>query len=155
MQIKLSAYVSFRLLNASPHSSTALLKRNVSRYDGLYTFRFIEVMKMRAVTPSSPKNMSRSALYRGAKAGRWERIARGIYLPSDSPPADWDQIEAAARRPDATICLLSALAHYDLTEVIPDALDVAIPRGARTPRTDNAIRWHLFDKPAMWALLNS
>jgi predicted transcriptional regulator of viral defense system len=101
---------------------------------------------MGAVTPSKTGGMSRSALYRETKVGRWERIARGIYLPSDAPPTDWEQIEAATRRSDATVCLLSALAHHDLTEAIPDALDVAIPRGARTPKTDNAIRWHLFDK---------
>ncbi|MDI6024053.1 hypothetical protein QBL02_10900 [Leucobacter sp. UT-8R-CII-1-4] len=56
-------------------------------------------------------------------------------MPIDAPPADWEQIEAATRRPDATICLLSVLAHYDLTDAIPDALDVAIPRGARAQNT--------------------
>ncbi len=44
------------------------------------------------------------------------------------------------------MCLVSALAHYDLTDEIPDALDVAIPRGTRTPRTQGAIRWHHFAK---------
>ena len=101
---------------------------------------------MRAIKPSAPEGTTRSALYRAAKAGSWERIARGIYLPADAPPMDWDQIEAATRRPDATICLLSALAHHDLTDVIPDALDMAIPRGARKPATQGSIRWHHFDK---------
>jgi len=96
--------------------------------------------------PSALERLSRSALSRGAKAGRWERIARGIYLPSDASPMDWDQLEASTRRPDATICLVSALAHYDLTDEVPDALDMAIPRGARTPQTEGAIRWHQFDK---------
>lgn len=40
---------------------------------------------------------------------------------------------------------MSALAHYDLTDTVPDALDVALPRGARRPATQAAIRWHLFD----------
>ena len=71
--------------------------------------------------------------------------ARAIYLPADAPAIDWDQLEAATRRPEATICLLSALARYDLTDAIPDALDVAIPRGMRTPMTESAIRWHRFD----------
>lgn len=62
--------------------------------------------------------MSRNALYREANAGRLQRIARGIYLPDDAP-ADWDQLEAATRRHDATICLTSALAHHDLTDAIP------------------------------------
>lgn len=101
---------------------------------------------MRAVQPGKPDGLSRSALYRGVKQGEWDRIARGVYLPADAMPMDWDQVEAATKRPDATICLVSALAHYDLTDVIPDALDVAIRRGARTPATEGAIRWHHFDK---------
>ncbi len=103
---------------------------------------------MEALTPSTAgrAGLSRSALYRGAQAGRWDRIARGIYLPADASTADWDQIEAATRRPDATICLTSALAHHDLTDAIPAALDVAIPRGARTPANTAAIAWHHFDR---------
>lgn len=101
---------------------------------------------MRATTPSASASLSRSALYRGVKSGSWERVARGIYLPADAPAADWDLLEAATRRADATVCLLSALAHYDLTDAIPEALDVAIPRGARKPATAAAIRWHQFDK---------
>jgi predicted transcriptional regulator of viral defense system len=90
--------------------------------------------------------ISKSALYRAARAGEYDRIARGIYRPADAPAADWDWIEAATRRRDATICLTSALAIHDLTDAIPDALDVAIPRGARIPATQAAISWHLFAK---------
>ena len=38
------------------------------------------------------------------------------------------------------------IAHHDLTDVIPAALDVAIPRGSRTPASDGAIAWHQFDR---------
>ena len=103
---------------------------------------------MKALTPSTAARagMSRSALYREASEGRLDRIARGIYLPADGPAADWDQLEAATRRPEATICLTSALAHHDLTDAIPVALDVAIPRGSRTPASTAAIAWHHFDR---------
>ena len=103
---------------------------------------------MDALTPSTAgrSGLSRSALYRGARAGRFDRIARGIYLPIEASGADWDQIEAATRRTDATICLTSALAHYDLTDAIPTALDVALPRGSRTPASTGAIAWHHFDR---------
>ncbi len=93
---------------------------------------------------ASRLGISKSTLYRGAHAGKYERIARGIYRSADALPADWEWIEAATRRPDATICLTSALAYHDLTDTIPDAFDVAIPRGARIPRTDAAISWHSF-----------
>lgn len=90
--------------------------------------------------------MSRSGLYRAAREGRLDRIARGIYLPADASAADWDWIEAATRRPEATICLASALAHHELTDAIPASLDVAIPRGSRTPASTGAIAWHQFDR---------
>lgn len=103
---------------------------------------------MDALTPRTAESagLSRSALYRRASAGQLERIARGIYLSPEAPAADWDQLEAAIRRPDATICLTSALAYYDLTDTIPTALDVAIPRGSRRPASTGAIAWHLFDR---------
>ncbi|MDO4784770.1 MAG: type IV toxin-antitoxin system AbiEi family antitoxin domain-containing protein [Propionibacteriaceae bacterium] len=102
---------------------------------------------MPAMTPSTAgeAGMSRSGLYRAARSGAYERVARGIYLAADAPAADWDLIEAAMRRPDATICLTSALAYHDLIDAIPDRLDVAIPRGSRTPATEAAITWHRFD----------
>lgn len=90
--------------------------------------------------------MSASGLYRAARSGRYDKIARGIYRDADAPAADWDWIEAATRRHDATICLTSALAHYELTDAIPSALDIAIPRSARIPAGDSAIAWHLFDR---------
>lgn len=103
---------------------------------------------MDTLTPKQAERlgMSKSGLYRAAQDGRFERIARGIYRDAGAPAADWDWIEAATRRPDATICLTSALAHYDLTDAIPRALDIALPRGSRIPSSEAAIEWHLFDR---------
>lgn len=105
-------------------------------------------MAVEILTPgqAADAGLSRSGLYRAAEAGRFERIGRGLYRPADAASADWDWIEAASRRPDATICLASGLAYYDLTDVIPRALDVAIPRGSRIPGGNSAISWHLFDR---------
>lgn len=103
---------------------------------------------MDTLTPKQAgrRGMSKSGLYRAAREGRFDRIARGIYRDAEAPAADWDWIEAATRRPDATICLTSALAHFDLTDIIPPALDIAIPRGTRIPATRAAIEWHSFDR---------
>jgi hypothetical protein len=38
------------------------------------------------------------------------------------------------------------LAHHELTDAIPAALDAAIPRGSRTPASTGAIAWHQFDR---------
>ncbi|NNV09994.1 hypothetical protein ETC03_28040, partial [Geobacillus sp. MMMUD3] len=69
---------------------------------------------MATLRPSAAEEagMSRSGLYRAVREGRLARVARGIYLPAEAAAADWDWIEAAARRPNATICLASALAHH-------------------------------------------
>ena len=89
--------------------------------------------------------LSRRGLYRAVHAGRLDRVARGVYREAAATPAEWEWVEAAARRPDATVCLASALAFHDLTDAIPDRLSVALPRGARRPATQSAIEWHLFD----------
>lgn len=123
--------------------------RFVISYTYVYTFYFgSEAAVMVTLRPGAAEEagLSRSGLYRAAREGRLERIARGIYLPADASAADWDWIEAATRRPDATICLTSALAHHELTDAIPAALDVAIPRGSRTPASTGAIAWHQFDR---------
>lgn len=88
--------------------------------------------------------LSRTTLQRRALEGEYERIGRGIYRHSSAAPADEDLIEAAAKRPDAILCLTSALAHYELIDDIPEAHDLAIPRNARRPATRGAIRWHHF-----------
>lgn len=49
-------------------------------------------------------------LYRLLDRQQIERISRGLYRRTDLPVADLDLAEIAGRRPDATICLESALA---------------------------------------------
>lgn len=91
------------------------------------------------------QGMSRATLQRHAQKGEFDWIARGIYRRTDAAPADYDLLEAATRRPDAILCLTTALSRHDLIDDIPDALDLAIPRTARPPATHGAIRWHRFD----------
>lgn len=100
---------------------------------------------MTTLTPER-SGTSRASFYRAAREGKLERIARGIYLPLDAPPADFDQIEAATRRSDATICLTSALALHDLIDTIPASLHIAIRSRSRIPATEGAITWHRFDR---------
>ena len=92
--------------------------------------------------------MTRYRLYALRGAGELEQIAPGIYLrpgAMDDTTATWTAI--ALRKPDATICLLSALALHELTDEIPRATDIALPRGERTLKTRFApIRWHSFDQ---------
>jgi predicted transcriptional regulator of viral defense system len=68
-------------------------------------------------------------------AGLLKRLSRGLYRLTEAPPlGDPDLVTVALRAPDAVICLISALAHHDLTTQVPHAVYVALPTGARKPR---------------------
>ncbi|MBU0608052.1 MAG: type IV toxin-antitoxin system AbiEi family antitoxin domain-containing protein [Armatimonadetes bacterium] len=77
------------------------------------------------------------ALAQLVREGRLERVTRGIYrVPDAEPCAHPDFVTVALRVPDAVICLVSALAHHDLTTQIPRMVDIALPRSARAPQLD-------------------
>lgn len=78
--------------------------------------------------------------------GSLERLGRGVYRKTDAPLADHDLVEVALRAPDATLCLLSALAHHDLTDAIPTTIDVALPRSRRAPKVEAPVTWHRFQE---------
>jgi predicted transcriptional regulator of viral defense system len=77
--------------------------------------------------------------------GQVELVSRGLYRRTDvDPVVDLDLVEVAHRIPDATMCLVSALARHGLTDHIPAAIDLAIPRGRRAPRLTAPVTWHHF-----------
>ena len=76
--------------------------------------------------------------------GALERLGHGLYRKAGAPPADLDRIEIALRAPDAVLCLTTALSHHDLTDIIPNAIDVALPRSQRPSRVRAPVRWHRF-----------
>lgn len=76
--------------------------------------------------------------------GVLERLGHGVYRKADAPPADLDRIEIALRAPEAALCLTSALSVHDLTDTIPSAIDIALPRSRRPPRVSAPVRWHRF-----------
>ena len=88
--------------------------------------------------------LSQSHLRTLIERGQVDRFARGLYRRADSPLVDLDLVEVALRAPDATVCLETALAHHELTDRIPSALDVALPRARRQPVVAAPVRWHRF-----------
>ena len=92
--------------------------------------------------------LSKYRMYELVKAGDYEQIAPGIYARSgalDDTTAGLASI--ACRKPAATLCLLTALSLHDLTDEIPRASDVALPRGERALTTRFGLfRWHYFDR---------
>lgn len=78
-------------------------------------------------------------------SGAVVRIGRGVYRRADAPPVDDDLHELAARVPDATLCLVTALERHGLTDQIPHRIDVALPRDRRAPKVTALVAWHRFD----------
>jgi predicted transcriptional regulator of viral defense system len=90
--------------------------------------------------------VSKHALYRLRDEGRIELLSRGLYRNTDDEVADLELVEIARRAPMATLCLTTALARHGLSDEIPQALDVALPRGTRTPVTTASVAWHHFER---------
>lgn len=93
------------------------------------------------------RGLTRHGLDRLIESGEFERIAPGLFLRSgiaDDTTAAW--IAIAAKRPEATLCLLTALSLHELTDEIPARSDITIPRGTQPVTVHHApIAWHRFD----------
>ena len=76
-------------------------------------------------------------LYEMRDKGILEQLARGIYrlttIPDFSEP---DLVLVSKKIPHGVICLISALAYYEITTQIPHFIYVAIPVKSRKPRLD-------------------
>ena len=73
--------------------------------------------------------------------GVLERLGHGGYRKADAPPADLDRIEIALRAPEASLCFTSPLSVDDLTDVIPPASHIALPRSNRTTQVSAPVCW--------------
>jgi predicted transcriptional regulator of viral defense system len=76
-------------------------------------------------------------LYAMRDSGALERLSRGLYRLADLPPlSNPDLVTVALKVPQAIICLISALAFYELTTQVPHVVDVALHNQAKRPRLD-------------------
>ena len=91
------------------------------------------------------QGVSNRRLYRWRDEGAIEQIGRGLFRQKGGQ-GDPDLIEISARAPLGTLCLVTALARHGLTDEIPRAIDVALPRKQRPPRTAAPVVWHRFDE---------
>lgn len=89
--------------------------------------------------------MTRRKLQRMLATGSVERVGRGLYRRTDTEPVDYDLIEIAVKARRPTLCLMSALARHELTDIIPSVHDIAVPRGVWQPRVSAPVHWHQFD----------
>mgnify|MGYP001597393899 CR=1 FL=1 len=84
-----------------------------------------------------------AALARYAKSGDLERLSRGVYRSPTARTIDnfrWEDLFAATRSvKGGVVCLISALAIYNLTEAIPRQHWIAVDHSTRH-RANNSVR---------------
>ena len=69
------------------------------------------------------------------KEGKVEKIARGLYrIANYTPGSHPDLVIASLQSPKGVICLLSALSFYEVTNEIPNYVDIAILQGTHANR---------------------
>jgi hypothetical protein len=74
-------------------------------------------------------------LYEWRDTGQTLELSRGVFRRADAPAPTYPDFLAVARRaPRAIICLISAATVWDLTDELPAAVSIAVPRGTRPPR---------------------
>ena len=82
--------------------------------------------------------LPRQYLVRLHDQGKLTRPGRGIYtLPDADVTEHHSYAEVTKRVPEATVCLLSALAFHEITTQSPASVWLALPKGARTPALDS------------------
>lgn len=96
-----------------------------------------KILKIPSFTAAdaASKGISSSLLAYYIKKGQIERVARGVYRNphlENSAPFEWqDLLEMAQSIPEGTICLVSALVYYELTQEIQRQFWIAIPHSSK------------------------
>jgi predicted transcriptional regulator of viral defense system len=75
-------------------------------------------------------------LYAARDEGRLVGVTRGVFRLVDLPVTEPDLIAVATRMPRGVLCLVTALHLHGLTQEIPRAVHVALPRGVHPARLE-------------------
>lgn len=131
------------------------MTRNVDTYQEVNTFRIMPAAQAEAVIALArsigvlrardlePLGIPRAVLARLVDRGALLRVGRGLYICAEAEVTEHHTLaHVAARVPGSVVNLLSALSFHGLTDELPAAVWIAVPRGHRAPRLD-ALRLEL------------
>lgn len=91
------------------------------------------------IRPKQAKSEGISTYYlnKMIEAGIIEKIGWGLYVLKDYPFSEIESlIEACKKVPKGVICLISALSFYELTDIIPHEVHMAIEKKSWLPKID-------------------
>ncbi len=95
--------------------------------------------------------MDRSTLSHHARpGGKFERARRGVYRFRDFPSSPHERVVAAwlsMDDVDAVVSHESALELFDLSDIVPDAVHISLPRSKRGQRKKSGVRIHTLANP--------
>ena len=90
-----------------------------------------EDQKIFSMQELKEKGFSQYKVSKLVREGKLIKLNKSYYENADYRGEESDFYYTEAYAPKGVICLLSAAVYYHLTTVIPDAVDVAIPRKAK------------------------
>ena len=95
------------------------------------------------------QGFSSALLTHHVKRGKFIRVSRGVYRIRDYPSAPREELVAAWLRlaPDAAVSHESALEVFGLSDLIPDAIHISVPRTRRRLARQPGVRIHTSAKP--------
>lgn len=86
----------------------------------------------------APLGIPRTVLARLVDQGALLRVGRGLYMVPDAEVTPQHSlVQVTARVPGCVVNLLSALSFHELTDELPAAVWIAVPRNHRVPRVES------------------
>lgn len=123
---------------------------DVVDHDGLYLLAESQAGYFTA-QQALAAGMDRSTLRHHARpGGRYQRVRRGLYRLRHFPSSLHEHVVAAwltLQNSPAIISHESALELYELSDVIPDAVHITLPRAKRGQRPRPGVRFHTLEQP--------
>lgn len=119
-------------------------------HDGLYYVAEAQAGYFTAPQAIAARMDHSTLAHHARPGGRYLRIRRGLYRLRHFPPSPYEHVMAAwlpLRDAGAVVSHESALELHDLSDVIPDAVHLSLPRSERGQRARPGVQLHTLNDP--------
>lgn len=125
-------------------------KNTAIDHDGLYRVAESQAGYFTSGQALASRMRNSTLRYHARPGGRYERVRRGLYRIRRFPSSPHEHVMAAwlpLRDAGGVVSHESALELYDLSDVIPAAVHISLPRSKRGQRSRAGVRLHTPEKP--------